>query len=304
MPDDAAVTMATARTSAAGAWCRVLRVKEALLMVGFPTAAGLFGMTALTVETAATLAGMVVSLAWISLSVYAANAWAGWDADANDPKFVGAGDRVGRSRRVGLGVASLVTLALGLAAWSALVEVPIAAVAALWLLWLLYSHPRGLKQVPFGGIVAHLLGGAWLFLVPYGMFRTVDARGAALGAAVTLAFAAGHLNHEVMDRDADALSGLRTTAVARGAGFAHRLGLALALLAYLAAIVGGAYGIVPSGEAVPFVIAAPIHLGLGLRALRSGLSSATAATFRCRYRLVFGAAVVAALAAQLVSLTG
>jgi 4-hydroxybenzoate polyprenyltransferase len=275
-----------------------LRLREALLMTGFSLVAGLLGVQRLTVGTVADLVSLAVCLAVVSVSVYAINAWAGWREDVNDPKFsdrtMGDGDRLRRD----LGRVSLALLVVASIAWALLLGRTAVAVVPMWLLWFAYSHPRGLKRIPLGGTVIHLAAGPWIVLVPYSVFREIDGRGVVYAIAVTLAFGSGHLNHELVDRLADAASGVRTTTVTFGTRVVHLAGSLLAGGAYLAVVVGAWLGQVSTMEAIPFLVAGLAHGILALHAGRSGMTPERAVRYRTRYRLIFAAAMGAAILAH------
>lgn len=282
----------------------LLRLREAVLMTGFSAVAGVLGMTDTSLATVGDLAALVVCLALVSVSVYAANAWAGWREDANDPKFSLRAETDGEALRRDLGIASLILVMIGTAVWAVLLGWTAVAVVPMWLLWLAYSHPRGLKHVPMGGTLVHLAAGPWMVLVPYSVFRDVDARGLIYAAAVTLAFGSGHLNHELVDRLADAASGLHTSAVAFGARVVHGAGTLFAVSSYATIGAGASLGHVPMVEAVPFLVAGVFHGVFAVAGIRSGMTPDRATRYRTRYRVVFAAAVAVAVVFHLRSLGG
>lgn len=286
------------------AWdlARGLRIGEALLMLGFPTTAAVLAMPALDAGAAAGLAATAFCLGWMSLSVYAANSWAGFGVDSGDPKFSSSPQRAGRIGRGELLVVSLATLAIGLLSFAVLLPQHTLAAAALWLVWFAYSHPRGLKRLPFTGTLLHLAGGLLMLLIPYVVQRPLDARAWLLAGVLVVAFASGHLNHEVLDHASDAAGGLATTAVVLGPARTHLLSMTVAAVAYLTAAAGWRAGILAPWVAAPFVAAAPVHLALGIACRRAGLDRHAVLAYRRRYRFVFGLATAAAVAGHLVSL--
>ena len=276
---------------------RTLRLPEVGLMLGFPGAAALLGLLSMDVSSFGRAAGSVGALAPVAVSVYALNAWGGAEADARDPKF--ARGAILEARTLLAVAAAGIVLGL-VAAW--LVAPWFAAgVAALWLVWAAYSAPHGLKGVPGAGTALHLPAGVLMFLLPYAVVRPVDERGLWLAALFSLAFAAGHANHEVMDRCADTAGGVRTLAAVAGARAVHRLGLVLATFAYLAAGLGWWRGVIAPVEAAPFLVAAPFHLAIGAAA-DADPEGASAYRYRARYRILFAAATVVATAGHLADL--
>jgi 4-hydroxybenzoate polyprenyltransferase len=276
----------------------LLRLREAVLMTGFPVVAAVLGVQRLTTETLTDLVSVAACLCAISVSVYAANAWAGWREDAKDPKFSGRTEADVDGLRGDLAWVSLALLLVGTGAWAALLGWTAVTWVPMWILWLAYSHPRGLKRIPLGGTIVHLTAGPWLVLVPYSVIGAFDARGVIYAISITLAFGSGHLNHELVDRLADASSGLRTTAVAFGARIAHFAGSLLAGGAYLAMMAGAWLGHLSTLEAIPFLFAGLVHGCLARRAGRSGMTPGRAVRYRSRYRLIFAAAMGAAILAH------
>jgi 4-hydroxybenzoate polyprenyltransferase len=278
-----------------------IRVGEALLMMGFPVAGAAYGLQGPQSGELIRAALALASMAPLSISVYAWNAVAGLETDGRDPKFrddprFGGGATARRLRHVGWG-----GLALGGAVGAALGPWFAVTIIALWALWYLYSRPGGLKAIPGGGAAAHIVGGATMFLAPYLLVRPADPRGLWLATAFCLAFAAGHAHHEIADRVSDRGARLRTGAVTWGPRRAFQLGLVMAVGAYAAVAAAWWTGALSMLEAVPYAVAAPIHLGCGLAGSRVRDLDAANRRYQHLYRLVFGGAVGASLVVGLLT---
>ena len=274
---------------------RTVRCGEVVLMVGFPAAAGLYGMTVLTSERWGILAWTVLGMLCFAISVYAINSLFGRSLDARNPKFASSpllSGTVTSNQLLFVIVASLAGGVAGLALAARHSMAPVILMLMLWVGWAWYSHPKGLKSIPFAGSALHVVAGAIMFLVPYTLQRPLDLRGSVLAAVFSLAFASGHANHEIIDRAADAAGGVRTTAVVFGARWVHWYGTCLAMAAYTVAGVGSAIDALAWQESAPFVALGAGHVVVGLSVSRTALDTRSANTYRTIYRLMFAAATM------------
>ncbi|MCZ7585689.1 MAG: UbiA family prenyltransferase [Deltaproteobacteria bacterium] len=151
--------------------------------------------------------------------------------------------------------------------------------------WTLYSHPWVLaKGRPVFGNLVHLSGGVFQFLLGYVVLRPVDATGFFLALYFAGIFAAGHLNHEVMDHDADKLMGLRTNAVVFGPKKMLYVAFAFFTLwaAYIAALTVSR--VLPVVWTWPFLAIFPFH-AIALAVFRPGPTE----TYRMEYQKLYRA---------------
>lgn len=270
---------------------RVVRVGEALLMLGFPAVAAVLAAPVGDPAWRSTAVVVIAGLAWIAVSVYAYNSLAGADADAVDPKFHG---RDSRRRRGQLAVTAAACLLAGLATFALFEPSRTAAAAALWVVWFCYSHPRGLKRRPASGTLSHVVGGILMTWIPYTAIRPWDPRGAAVVAVLTAGFTAGHLIHEGIDRPADTASGARTTTIVLGPQRAYLLALGIAALGPAAAVAGWAVGGLAPFEALALGGGGLVQLGLGLPLAGTAPRPDQLVAYRRRYRAAFAIACAAA----------
>jgi 4-hydroxybenzoate polyprenyltransferase len=226
---------------------------------------------------------MVVGSTALTAHVFVLNDWAGYARDAGDPRR--AGDRtILRDEIAHLALALLAVAAVALAATGLSALVFGAAIAALSLVYSV--APRLGKSTPGAASLNHLTGGVLHFLMGYTLVRAVDAQGVALGLFFGLVFAAGHLNQEVRDHDADRAEGIRTSAVAFGCRAAFGASLVLFACAY-----GLVVGLAAAGV-LPRVLLATAAIGVvqavwSRDALRRGLDAEAALWIQRRYRLLF-----------------
>jgi 4-hydroxybenzoate polyprenyltransferase len=235
------------------------------------------------VRVALLLAGSVA----LTAHVFVFNDWAGQNSDVNDPQRAALvfGQRGITSRQVAsLTVALLVAAMLLLAIVGARAVLFGAAIAALSLL---YSGSSSWgKGTPIIASLLHFVGGTLHFLLGYTVSHAVGGRGTAIGIFFGLVFAAGHLNQEVRDYDADLLNGIRTNAVV----FGRRRTFVSSFLAFTGAyamlVVLVSLGIL----ARPLVWSAllwPWQAVCSVRALQSGLGFDAARWMQRQYRVLF-----------------
>jgi 4-hydroxybenzoate polyprenyltransferase len=223
----------------------------------------------------------------LTAHVFVFNDWAGQNSDVNDPQRAALvfGQRGITSRQVAsLAVALLIAAMLLLAIVGAPAVLLAAAIAALSLV---YSGSSSWgKGIPVVGSLLHVIGGTLHFLLGYVGSHAVDGRGIAIGIFFGLVFAAGHLNQEVRDYDADLLNRIRTNAVVFGRRRTFVSSFLIFTTAYAILVVLSAFGIL----ARPLVWSALLWPWLGvssLRAFQSGLGFDAARWMQRQYRVLF-----------------
>jgi 4-hydroxybenzoate polyprenyltransferase len=228
---------------------------------------------------------LVASLA-LTAHVFVINDWAGYHGDAQDARraSLGSGGDVSRDQLARVAIALLVIAAVAFVALGGPAMAFAAAIAALSFVYSL--APRFGKSTPVAASLNHLVGGGLHFLMGYSLVHALDAKGVALSLFFGLVFAAGHLNQEVRDYEADRANGISTSAVAFGCRQSFCASFCLFTAAY--ALVAGlaAAGLLPSlllGAAVVWLVQA----WWSLQALRRGLRLETALWMQRRYRWLF-----------------
>ena len=219
--------------------------------------------------------------------VFVFNDWADYDTDARDPRRARLGPSGHGISRRQTGRVALGLLIVAAAALAALGAAELLIGAAIAVLGVLYSTSWLLgKTTPGGASLNHLTGGTLHFLLGYTVAQAVDARGVLLGLVFGLVFAAGHLNQEVRDHDADRASGTRTSAVVFGPrrGFLASFWLFTAAYALIGALA--LLGALPK-LLLLVVVAWLVQGAWSLQALRRGLGLETAQWMQSRYRLLF-----------------
>ena len=231
----------------------------------------------------------------LTAHVFLVNDWADYSRGTRDQRRTSSrADGYGVSRKH-LARVAIVLLILANVAFAAIGTPTVLLGAGIAALSLLYSRsPQLGKSTPIAASLNHLAGGGLHFLLGYSVGRAIDARGVALGFAVGLVFAAGHLNQEVRDYESDQANGIGTFAVTFGCKRGFLASFCLFTTAYLSIGVLAALG------ALPKLLLASIFVWLAqarwsLQALRRGLGATTALWMQRRYRLLFAVVGLAML---------
>ena len=261
-----------------------IRFDEVLVLQGSPLLGAIFSVGRLSADRAPGLMLLATGSCCLAAHVFVLNDWSGMTADCQDPNRTsgpGPANAIGRRQMTGVW---MVLLALSLLLLGALGLPALAIALAIAGLSALYSAPAfHLKGAPVLSSALHIIGGWLYFLLGYSAFRAVDTRGVEIGCFFALAFTAGHLTHEVRDRGADLLNGIRTNAVRFGARRTFAAGLALFTVADALLVVLAARGTVP--RALMLVAAFyPVHLYWSVRTMYRGLTFENVRRLQVQYR--------------------
>jgi 4-hydroxybenzoate polyprenyltransferase len=84
-------------------------------------------------------------------------------------------------------------------------------------IWTLYSNHRiGLKHRPYLGTILHFVAQIIHFNMCYLVFKPIDWYSISISVYFALAFSSGHINHELIDYEADKNAGIKTATVKYG----------------------------------------------------------------------------------------
>ena len=277
------------------AFIKSARFAEVSILLGFPMI-GLF----FAFKSAGQLVSLPVFLfaaAIFSLftAIYAFNGLAGTEDDKHNSRLADlAGKR--RSFIVTIAVSLVISIVLFL-----LIKPVLAAFSVVsFLLWCVYSFPKkGFKYRPLLGTLIHFIGQIIHFLMGYAVLAPVDEKSAAASVYFALLFSAGHINHELIDHDADEKSGIRTGAVCFGVSAWEKISLALFTLAacYISALS------VLEKELLkvcfPFIIAGIIHIIFKICTFKKPSAQAKFLEERHFYRILYFAAGIVFIAAKI-----
>lgn len=264
-----------------------IRVDEILVLQGTPLIGACYSIGVLTADKAVMAAALGIGSLCLVAHVFLLNDWSGIAGDLRDPNRATRTFQAKGASRIEVGILAVVLLGLSLLVFWILGPVTFLLALAIAGLSVLYSAPAfHMKGLPLLSSGLHLVGGPLHFLLGYGTFRPIDARGIAISCFFGLVFAAGHLMHEVRGRDGDQFNGIRTNAVAFGKRRSFVAGVALFTAADALLVSLAAFDVVPRVLVLAAVLY-PLHLGASVRAWRAGLDHRSLCRLQRCYRLLY-----------------
>ena len=277
------------------AFIKSARFAEVSILLGFPMIGLFFAFG--SVEQLFSLPVFLFAAAIFSLftAIYAFNGFAGTEDDKHNSRLADlAGKR--RSFIVTLAVSLLFSLALFF-----LIKPVLALFSAVsFLLWCVYSFPKkGFKYRPIFGTLIHFVGQIIHFLMGCAVLAPIDKLSAAVSVYFALLFSAGHINHELIDHDADEKAGTKTGAVCFGVSSWEKVSFALFSLAalYISALS------VIEKEFIslffPFITAGIIHIIFKICTFKKDSNQAKFLEERRFYRILYFAAGIVFIAAKI-----
>jgi len=268
---------------------QALRIPEAFIVAGFTFIGAFLAVPSMGILLSVREMLFLTASYLVIVSIYAFNSWAGFAEDRANPRLALS---VTLPRRF---FACVSVLTGGVAVLLFIPTAPQALPYALlvWLLWSIYSFPRrGAKYLPVAGTVVHLFVGVVQFHQGWVWHAAPSSSSLLLSLSFALLLAAGHINHEMIDYEADRQAGIMSGAVRFG----------LRCWAWLHALVsGGAFFLflalstfcaaeMPS-RLFPFLIASLGHCWSAVRlACEGSFSPLSFLRHRVRYRLLYGTA--------------
>lgn len=284
---------------------RTIRALESMLMTGFPLIGLIIAMHAGAFESPLDLLRTVFlfcfSTFFLVIYVYSFNSWGGMEADRLNKRLddhpVLTGDISERQLRIIAygGVAANLFLFYEFFPRCFFLA-PFIAIN-----WTFYSHPKIMaKARPIAGTTLHFIGGVLQLLLGYVVLMPYDARGVLASIYFALVFAAGHLNHEVKDHDADRQAGLETNAVVFGPRRMLSVAFAVFTAAFLYLLAITYLGYMTWWESWPFLVIYPVHLRLHRRMMADLGERIYDIDYQRKYRFLFLAAGAVLLVTKLV----
>ena len=277
------------------AFIKSARFAEVSILLGFPMIGLFFAFK--SEEELVSVPVFLFAAAIFSLftAIYAFNGLAGTDDDKHNSRRA---DLAGKRRSF------IVTLAVSLML-SLVIFFFIKPVLALFsgisfLLWCIYSFPKkGFKYRPVLGTLIHFFGQIIHFLMGYTVLAPLDKGSAAASVYFALLFSAGHINHELIDHDADEKAGTRTGAVCFGVSAWEKVSFALFLIAalYISALSVLEKELLPL--CFPFIIAGIIHMIFKICSFKKASMQTKFLEERRFYRLLYFAAGIIFIAAKI-----
>lgn len=281
-----------------------IRALESTLMIGFPLIGTFFALPDLSWDSGAKIARFLLPTYGLVIFVYALNSWGGVESDRRNRRLdahpVLTGEITPR-QLLFVATAGLIVAFTFYLLWLPRCFPLALAIACTWTI---YSHPQIMaKSKPVYGSLIHFVGGVLQVLLGWATLAPLSGQALALAIYFSGVFAAGHMNHEVKDHDADKAAGLRTNAVIFGPDRMIRVALGLFFLSgvYLLCISG--YGIVPWSLTWPFLVVVPIH-ALAHFIILTPSSPTYSIAYQKTYRLLYATAGAIVIVTQIARLWG
>ena len=277
------------------AFIKSARFAEISILLGFPMIGLFFAFK--SVDQLLSLPVFLFATAIFSLftAIYAFNGLAGTEDDKHNSRLA---DLAGKRRSF------IITLAVSIVASLILfflIKPVLAAFSAVsFLLWCVYSFPKkGFKYRPILGTLIHFIGQIIHFLMGYTVLAPLDKASAAAAVYFALLFSAGHINHELIDHDADEKSGIKTGAVCFGVTAWKKVSFALFTLAaiYISALSVTNKELLPL--CFPFIISGFIHIIFKICTFKKPAVQTKFLEERRFYRILYFAAGIVFIAARI-----
>ncbi|MDD3877422.1 MAG: UbiA family prenyltransferase [Bacteroidales bacterium] len=261
------------------------RVGEAFLMSGFFMIAAVFAISEWHFDLLLKSILIFLSVFFLILSVYAFNALCGIHHD----KF---NFRLSALRKIPSDmyfIAFLVFLIISLfLAWLISPQL-IIYIISIKIFWVFYSLPVvGLKNFAFSGSILHFVTQVFHFNMVFSVYQDIGTHSILISLFFAFIFAAGHLNHEVIDFEADSSVKLKTTAAVLGIKATVKLSTAVFITAHFFLIPLFLFDYISLYVLLCFLVALLFQLFSLIKYYNHFLSDMnTRMTYRKIYRLLY-----------------
>ena len=195
------------------AFIKSARFAEASILLGFPLISLFFAFESVSQLLSLQVVLFVLAIFPLSTSIYAFNGLAGIGEDGENTRLSDL-----KNRKTTFIATLVVSLSFSIVFFF-LIKPELAVLAVVsFLLWCIYSFPKkGFKYRPVLGTLIHFFTQIIHFLMGYAVIKPIDGTGIAISVYFAILFSAGHINHELIDREADEKTGIMTGAVCFGA---------------------------------------------------------------------------------------
>lgn len=272
-------------------YLRIGRFAEVLLILGAPLLGILFAIPDFSLPHVHRGLAALLATGLLTFHVYFFNAWAGYALDKADVHKQDTPLVSGAVPRGEILLCSVLCLVAGLAIFGALSLTLLALAGVTAANWMLYAHPWiALKKLPVVPTVLHVVGGALAFLLTYVACQELNGRGLWIALYFGLILAAGHLNHELLDYEADLAVGFRTLPARVGKTPAFLASFSIFTLSSVLFCILTVKGMVPDYLYIVLLAIYPFHAYFVFRAYRSGICHETMHRLRSQYRTLYALA--------------
>ena len=224
----------------------------------------------------------------LAIHVYLYNAWAGLVYDQADPRRRIDPLLGGQLEPAKALVASLVSLGVSLAIFLSLSVYLFLIALGKALLWFLYAHPRiALKRMPVVPTVLHAAGGTLAVYLACAAMEGLSFNKIWVSLYFGLVLGAGHLNHELLDWEADRMGNFKTSAIRFGKRpvFVASFIVFTLSTAYFCGLA--AAGFLPGSLALGLLAVYPFYCLYVFCAYKAGVSAEALQRLRGQYRALY-----------------
>ena len=277
------------------AFVKSARFAEISILLGFPMIGLFFAFKSVGELVSPPVFLFAAAIFSLFTAIYAFNGFAGIETDFHNSRL---SDLKGKKTSfiLTLAVSLVVSLVLFF-----LIKPALALFAVVsFLLWCVYSFPKkGFKHRPVLGTLIHFVGQTIHFLMGYAVLAPIDGGSAAAAVYFALLFSAGHINHELIDHDADEKAGTRTGAVCFGVKTWEKVSFILFLIAtiYISALSMLKKELLLI--CLPFMIAGIAHIIFKICTFKKPSEQAKFLAERSFYRILYFAAGILFIAAKI-----
>jgi len=233
----------------------VLRVKEIVGKAGFFMVGTLFARPEITVDNTFRASHFFLVCLLNGVAIYLINAGLGYRHDAANERLKGT-QQLNRPGILTVGFSLAVIALIWIYLFSEQLILPSIIV---YMLWTIYSLPKGFKGIPLMGMTCAFVAQLFHFHIGYMAFSHYTVYSIAVSVYFGLLFAGGHALHEVIDHDADQQARLRTSAVTFGRHAVFQLSTVLFAIAAVHLVFIAWYGIIEWKIIAPYLVASCVH---------------------------------------------
>ena len=185
------------------------RSAEVALMLGFPITGALVAFDSPADFFNSDIPIFILGIFFLCSAVYSFNALAGIAEDVKNVRLSAL-----KGRRKFFLLSLTVFIIAFIMSFSFLSSFLVICSIVSFFLWMVYSFPKkGFKYKPVLGTLIHFVGQILHFEMGYSVIKPTDSFSLLISIYFALLFSAGHINHELIDYEADRETGINTGAV-------------------------------------------------------------------------------------------
>jgi 4-hydroxybenzoate polyprenyltransferase len=229
----------------------------------------------------------IVASYLLIVSIYSFNSWGGIKDDVNNERLA----KKGIATPAGYLITTLFTIALATLIFIIVKPSAVIYAVAVFILWGIYSFPKyGAKYVPVAGTLLHIVVGITQFNLGWLFFNEPSGKSFVISLFFALVLSGGHVNHELIDYDADRSAGISSGAVFFGKRNWTILQFSISITAFIISILITFSIMKEASGFIIFSIASLIHVIFNVKLMLTDGTQNDFLTNRKIYRTVFGLA--------------